>query len=70
MLLCWFHHRTIETSGWRILMIDGVPHVKPPPWLRNGRTDAETPWRRSTRSRTQLADLLERQRERQPVLVE
>ncbi|SDS58679.1 HNH endonuclease signature motif containing protein [Microterricola viridarii] len=70
VLLCWFHHRTIETSGWRILMIDGVPHVKPPPWLRNGRTDAETPWRRSTKSRTQLADLLERQRERQPVLVE
>ncbi|SDT14762.1 HNH endonuclease signature motif containing protein [Microterricola viridarii] len=69
VLLCWFHHRTIETSGWRILMIDGVPHVKPPPWLRNGRTDAGTPWRRSTKSRTQLADLLE-QRERQPVLVE
>ncbi|PPL16710.1 HNH endonuclease signature motif containing protein [Microterricola pindariensis] len=70
VLLCWFHHRTIETSGWRILMIDGVPFVKPPPWLRNGRTDADTAWRRSTKSRTQLADLLERQRERQPVLVE
>ncbi|SDS32810.1 HNH endonuclease signature motif containing protein [Microterricola viridarii] len=70
VLLCWYHHRTIETSGWRILMIDGVPHVKPPPWLRNGRSEAETPWRRSTRSRTQLADLLEHQRERQPVLVE
>ncbi|PPL15089.1 HNH endonuclease signature motif containing protein [Microterricola pindariensis] len=70
VLLCWFHHRTIETSGWRILMIDGVPHVKPPPWLRNGRTNADTPWRRSTKSRTQLADLLQRQRERQPVLVE
>ncbi|PPL14954.1 HNH endonuclease signature motif containing protein [Microterricola pindariensis] len=70
VLLCWFHHRTIETSGWLILMIGGVPFVKPPPWLRNGRSEAETPWRRSTKSRTQLADLLERQRERQPVLVE
>ncbi|SDS09198.1 HNH endonuclease signature motif containing protein [Microterricola viridarii] len=70
VLLCWFHHRTIETSGWRILMIDGVPHVKPPPWLRNGRSEADTPWRRSTRSRTQLADLLEQQRKREPVLVE
>ncbi|SDS87939.1 HNH endonuclease signature motif containing protein [Microterricola viridarii] len=70
VLLCWYHHRTIETSGWRILMIDGVPDVKPPPWLRNGHSEAETPWRRSTRSRTQLADLLEQQRERQPVLVE
>ncbi|AMB59139.1 HNH endonuclease signature motif containing protein [Microterricola viridarii] len=66
VLLCWFHHRTIETSGWRILMIDGVPHVKPPPWLRNGRSDVDTPWRRSTKSRTQLADLLEHH----PVLVE
>ncbi len=59
VLLCWFHHRTIETSGWQILMINGVPHVKPPPWLRGGRTDADTPWRRSTKSRTQLADLLQ-----------
>ncbi|AMB58687.1 HNH endonuclease signature motif containing protein [Microterricola viridarii] len=66
VLLCWLHHRTIETSGWRILMIDGVPHVKPPPWLRGGRSDAETPWRRATKSRPQLADLLERH----PVLVE
>ncbi len=66
VLLCWFHHRSIETSGWQILMINGVPHVKPPPWLRGGRTDTDTPWRRATQSRTQLADLLQHQ----PVLVE
>ncbi|KQW04047.1 hypothetical protein ASC66_16445 [Leifsonia sp. Root4] len=59
VLLCWFHHHTIETSGWQIMMIGGVPYVKPPPWLRGGRSDADTPWRRSTKSRTQQADLLQ-----------
>ncbi|WP_130505299.1 HNH endonuclease signature motif containing protein [Microterricola gilva] len=70
VLLCWFHHRTIETSGWQILMIDGVPHVKPPPWLRGGRSDADTPWRRSTKSRTQQADLLQEQQQKLPTLVD
>lgn len=32
VLLCWFHHRTIDTGGWRIRMIDGAPYVKGPPW--------------------------------------
>ncbi|RZU64437.1 uncharacterized protein DUF222 [Microterricola gilva] len=67
VLLCWFHHRTIETNGWQILMIDGVPHVKPPPWLRNGRSDADTPWRRSTKSRTQQADLLQQEQQTAPL---
>ncbi|KQW05840.1 hypothetical protein ASC66_12890 [Leifsonia sp. Root4] len=63
VLLCWFHHHTIDTSGWQIMMIGGVPHVKPPPWLRGGRSDADTPWRRSTKSRTQQADLLDKKRQ-------
>ena len=67
VLLCWFHHHSIETSGWQIRMVNGVPYVKPPPWLRGGRSDADTPWRRSTKSRTQQADLLQHQ---QPTLVE
>ena len=33
VMLCWFHHRTIATSGWQIRMINKVPHVKTPPWL-------------------------------------
>ena len=33
VLLCWYHHRTIHTSGWQIRMIDGAPEVKPPPGL-------------------------------------
>jgi hypothetical protein len=32
VLLCWHHHRTIETSGWEIRMRDGVPEIRPPSW--------------------------------------
>ncbi|RNE62136.1 HNH endonuclease [Cryobacterium tepidiphilum] len=52
--LCWFHHRTIETSGWEIRMIDGSPQIKAPPWIdRTGR------WRPATKSPTRLTDQLE-----------
>ncbi|RNE56362.1 HNH endonuclease signature motif containing protein, partial [Cryobacterium tepidiphilum] len=52
--LCWFHHRTIETSGWEIRMIDGSPQIKAPPWIdRTGR------WRPATKSPTRLLDQLE-----------
>ena len=39
VLLCWFHHRTIDTGGWQIRMIDGAPHVKGPYWW-----DADVKW--------------------------
>ncbi|MFG6444525.1 DUF222 domain-containing protein [Microbacterium sp. P07] len=32
VLLCWHHHRTIDTSGWQIRMNDGVPEVRAPQW--------------------------------------
>lgn len=49
VLLCWFHHRFIDTGPWRIRMRNGVPEVKAPPWFdRTGR------WRPVTRSRTRL----------------
>ncbi|RZU60631.1 HNH endonuclease signature motif containing protein [Zhihengliuella halotolerans] len=32
VLLCWFHHHHLESSGWEIRMTGGVPHVKAPPW--------------------------------------
>ncbi|WP_448811184.1 DUF222 domain-containing protein [Agromyces bauzanensis] len=60
VLLCWFHHRTIDTSGWSIRMIRGVPHVRPPAWL-----DPGGGWRAATTSPTRLADRRE-QREAQP----
>ncbi|MBS1905810.1 MAG: DUF222 domain-containing protein [Actinobacteria bacterium] len=30
--LCWHHHRTLETSGWRIRMRRGVPEIRGPHW--------------------------------------
>ena len=50
VLLCWFHHRTIDTSGWAIRMRAGAPEVQAPPWL-----DHSDRWRPATKSRTALA---------------
>ncbi|TFB52318.1 HNH endonuclease signature motif containing protein [Cryobacterium tagatosivorans] len=55
VLLCWFHHRTIETSGWKIRMLRGVPQIKAPPWLDPGGGK----WRYTTKSRTRIADALD-----------
>jgi hypothetical protein len=33
VLLCWYHHHTIDTSGWEIRMVQGVPQVKAPRWI-------------------------------------
>ncbi|WP_146070178.1 HNH endonuclease signature motif containing protein [Cryobacterium sp. Y29] len=30
VLLCWFHHHTINTSGWTIRMINGQPQIRGP----------------------------------------
>ncbi|UFS61143.1 HNH endonuclease [Subtercola endophyticus] len=52
VLLCWFHHRTIEVSGWQIRMRGGAPQIKAPPWLdRRYRT-----WTTTTKSRVRLAE--------------
>ncbi|WP_106814937.1 HNH endonuclease signature motif containing protein [Microbacterium timonense] len=45
VLLCWHHHRSIETSGWEIRMADGVPEVRPPTWL-----DPRQRWRSANRA--------------------
>ncbi len=55
VLLCWFHHRTIDTSGWQIRMNHGAVYIRPPGWIdRDGR------WRHSSKSRTALSDALVR----------
>ncbi|WP_106815201.1 HNH endonuclease signature motif containing protein [Microbacterium timonense] len=51
VLLCWFHHRTIDTGGWQVRMIDGVPYVKGPYWW-----DAEVRWRPVTKSPSRRLD--------------
>ncbi|MET0781261.1 MAG: DUF222 domain-containing protein [Microbacterium sp.] len=53
VLLCWFHHRTIDTGGWRIQMINGVPHVRGPHWW-----DAHGKWRPATKSPTCIHDAI------------
>ncbi|QEW04192.1 HNH endonuclease signature motif containing protein [Microbacterium lushaniae] len=45
VLLCWSHHRTLETSGWEIRMVRGAPWVRPPRWLDHNRR-----WRPATGS--------------------
>lgn len=37
VLLCWFHHRTLDTSGWEVRMCAGRAEVRPPGWLDPGR---------------------------------
>ena len=54
LMLCWFHHRSLDTSGWQFRMINGAPQVKAPPWL-----DGEQRWRPTVGSRTRRRDALE-----------
>ncbi|HEX6365169.1 MAG TPA: DUF222 domain-containing protein, partial [Agromyces sp.] len=61
VMLCWFHHRTIDTSGWGIRMIRGAPQIRPPAWL-----DPGGGWRPATKSPTRLGDRLEGERGRMP----
>ena len=51
VLLCWFHHRHLETHGWQVRMNDGTPEVAAPAWL-----DPEQHWRqaRSVHKRPQI----------------
>lgn len=55
VLLCWFHHRTIDVGGWQIRMIGGVPHVRGPSWW-----DARMKWRPATKSPTRRSDAIAR----------
>jgi hypothetical protein len=51
VLLCWHHHRTLDTSGWSIRMSLGVPEVRGPAWWDPGGR-----WRRVTKSPTRTLD--------------
>ncbi|WP_375385228.1 DUF222 domain-containing protein [uncultured Microbacterium sp.] len=53
VMLCWHHHRTIESSGWKIRMNRGVPEVRGPYWW-----DASMTWRAVTKSPTRMRDRL------------
>ncbi|HWS49493.1 MAG TPA: HNH endonuclease signature motif containing protein, partial [Microbacterium sp.] len=30
--LCWYHHRTLDSSGWDIRMNHGLPEIRGPAW--------------------------------------
>lgn len=51
VLLCWRHHRTLESGGWRIRMRNGIPEVRGPSWWDSSQT-----WRPVTKSPTRLRD--------------
>ncbi len=57
VLLCWFHHHTINTSGWEIRMTNRAPHIKAPPWLAT-----DNHWHPTTKSPTQRLGRLRRDR--------
>jgi hypothetical protein len=57
VLLCFHHHRTIDTSGWQIRMNHGTPETRGPRWW-----DPHRQWRPRTTSPTRVHDRLDRTR--------
>ncbi|WP_345800773.1 DUF222 domain-containing protein [Microbacterium sp. AZCO] len=56
VLLCWYHHRYLDRSGWTIRMNKGVPEVRAPLWF-----DPHRRWRTATKSKTRLLETVRRQ---------
>jgi hypothetical protein len=54
-LLCWHHHRTLDSSGWMIRMNNGVPEVRGPYWW-----DAKRKWRPVTKSPVRMRERVAR----------
>ena len=42
VLLCWYHHRNIDSNDWHIRMVEGLPEVLAPPWV-----DPHQRWRKT-----------------------
>lgn len=55
VLLCWAHHRFIDSGVWQIRMSHGVPEVRAPRWL-----DRDRPWRQASTSPTRLLERVAR----------
>lgn len=55
VLLCWFHHRFIDTGPWKVRMNRGTPEVQAPIWF-----DHTGKWRPVTKSRTRMLSIIGR----------
>ncbi|MEO7147101.1 MAG: DUF222 domain-containing protein [Terrimesophilobacter sp.] len=55
LLLCWFHHRSLDTSGWQFRMLNSAPQVKAPRWL-----DTTQTWRPTVGSRIRQLESIEK----------
>lgn len=53
VLLCWHHHRTLDTGGWKVRMRNGVPEVRGPAWW-----DSSSRWRAVTNSPVRMRERL------------
>lgn len=42
VLLCWYHHRNIDSNEWHFQMVAGLPEVLAPPWI-----DPHQVWRKT-----------------------
>ncbi len=63
VLLCWWHHRNLHLSEWRIRMRGGVPEVRGPRWW-----DPDQIWRQARgRGSATGGPRRERESEREPV---
>jgi hypothetical protein len=51
VLLCWHHHRTLGTSGWKVRMNHGMPEVRGPSWW-----DPHLKWRAVTTSPVRMRE--------------
>ena len=54
VLLCWWHHRNLHLSEWRIRVRDGVPEVRGPRWWDRDQTWRPTGIRTRRRRRTRV----------------
>jgi hypothetical protein len=54
-LLCPFHHANLHRSEWRLIMLDGVPHMVPPAWIDPEQTPRPAGQQRARRRRDDAA---------------
>jgi hypothetical protein len=49
-LLCGGHHGHVEAGHYAVVMVDGIPHVVPPPWVDPDQTPVRNTYRQDQRA--------------------